>query len=135
MIPYSRTRAFCTRLPAALALGALAFISAGAQAAGPDEITISKPSVNTVGRDQATLAPIDEVTEKASIKFDPVTLTTNSGVALLNDSVLEAAAKICNSVTFTMADDDTDGCIRRAVKSAQAPVDQAVARAKSTATG
>jgi UrcA family protein len=135
MIPYSRTRAFCTRLPAALALGALAFISAGAQAAEPDEIAISKPSVNTVGRDEATFAPIDEVTEKASIKFDPVTLTTNSGVALLNDSVLEAAAKICNSGTFTMADDDTDGCIRRAVKSAQAQVDQAVARARSTATG
>jgi UrcA family protein len=135
MIRFSRTSALCNRLAAAVALGALAFISAGAQAAAPDEITISKPTVNTVGRDEATLAPIEEVSEKASVKFDPVTLTTNSGVALLNDSVLEAAAKVCNSVTFTMADDDTDGCIRRAVKSAQAQVDQAVARARSAANG
>jgi UrcA family protein len=135
MIPFSRTNALCNRLAAAVALGALAFVSAGAQAAEPDEITISKPSVNTVGRDQATLAPIEEVSEKASIKFDPVTLTTNSGVALLNDSVLEAAAKVCNSVSFTMADDDPDGCIRRAVQSAQAQVDQAVARARSTPNG
>jgi UrcA family protein len=129
---YSRIRVFCSRLPAALALGALAF-SAGVQAAEPDEISITAPSVTTVGRDDSTLAPIEETTEKATIKFDPVTLTTNSGVALLKDSVLEAASKVCNSITFALADDDTDTCVRNAVKSAQAQVDEAIARARITA--
>jgi UrcA family protein len=122
-------------LPAALAIGALAFISAGAQAAEPDQTTISAPSVKTVGHDELTLAPIEETTEKASIKFDPVTLTTNSGVALLNDSVYEAALKVCNSISLPMSDDDDDACVRKAVKSAQAQVDEAVARARSAATG
>jgi UrcA family protein len=135
MSSYSRTVAFCSRLPAALAIGALAFISAGAQAAEPDQITTSAPTVKTVGHDEATLAPIEEVTEKASIEVDPVTLTTNSGVALLKDSVYEAALKVCNSISLPMADDDNDACVRKAVKSAQAQVDEAVARARSTANG
>lgn len=128
------SRASYSRVAAALVLVGLA-VSTGVQAAEPDEISITSPSVKTVGRDEATLAPIEETTEKASIKFDPVTLTTNSGVALLNDSVLEAASRICNSVTFAMADDDTDTCIRNAVKSAQAQVDAAIARARSTTNG
>jgi UrcA family protein len=132
MITFSHIGAFRSRLPVALALGALAFMSAGAQAADPDEITISAPSVKTVGRDSATSAPIEEVTEKASIKVDPVTLTTNSGVALLKDSVLDAALKACNSIILPMSDDDDGTCVRDAVKSAQAQVDAAIARARST---
>jgi UrcA family protein len=132
MIHFSRTGALRSRLPVALALGALAFMSAGAQAADPDEITISAPNVTTVGRDAATGAPIEEVTKKASIKFDPVTLTTNSGVTLLKDSVFEAALKICNSISLSVSDDDDNTCIRGAVKSAQAQVDAAVARSRST---
>jgi UrcA family protein len=138
MISDSRTETLRRRLAAAVALGALgtlAFISAGAQAAEPDEITISKPSVKTVGRDELTGAPIEETAEQASIKFDPVTLTTNSGVALLKDSVFDAAFKVCNSITLTMSDDDSDTCVRKAVKSAQAQVDEAIARARSTANG
>jgi UrcA family protein len=132
-------RALRSQLPAtlavgALALGALALMSAGAQAAEPDEITISAPNVKTVGRDGTTGAPIQEVTESASIKFDPVTLTTNSGVALLKDSVFEAALKVCNSIDLSMEDDD-DTCVRDAVKSAQVQVDAAIARARSTANG
>jgi len=134
MIPFSRTRASRTRLPAVLALGALAFMSAGAQAADPDEITISAPSVKTVGRDEATSAPIEEVTDKATIKLDPVTLTTNSGVALLKDSVLEAARKVCYSVSLSTFEDDGT-CVRDAVKSAQAQVDTAIARARSNTNG
>jgi UrcA family protein len=135
MMTFSRTGVLRNRLPAILALGALAFVSAGAQAADLDEISISAPSVKTVDRDAATGAPIQEVSKTASVKFDPVWLTTNSGVALLNDSVLEAALKACNSITISMADDDNDTCVRGAVKSAQAQVDAAVARARSTANG
>ena len=135
MIPFSRTRASRTRLPAVLALGALAFMSAGAQAADPDEITISAPSVKTVGRDEATSAPIEEVTDKATIKLDPVTLTTNSGVALLKDSVLDAALKACSSISLPLSEDDDGTCVRDAVKSAQPQIDAAVTRARSTANG
>lgn len=134
MIHLNRTRALRSQLPATLALGALALMSAGAQAAEPDEITISAPNVKTVGRDGTTGAPIQEVTESASIKFDPVTLTTNSGVALLKDSVFEAALKVCNSIDLSMEDDD-DTCVRDAVKSAQVQVDAAIARARGTANG
>ena len=135
MIRLNRIRALRSRLPVAVALGTFAFISAGAQAADPEEITISKPSVKTVGYEDATGAPIQEITEKATITLDPVTLTTNSGVALLKDSVLEAASKVCNSVALSMSDDDEDTCVRDAVKSAQAQVDAAVARARSTTNG
>jgi UrcA family protein len=134
MNPFGRTGSFCSRLPAALALGALAIMSAGAQAADPDEITISAPSVRTVGREAATGAPIEKVTVKASIKFDPVTLTTNSGVALLKDSVFESARKACETNSLSISDDD-NSCVRDAVKSAQAQVDAAIARARSTANG
>ncbi len=134
MIPLSRTGALRSRLPLALALGALAIMSAGAQAADLDQITISAPSVKTVGRDAATGAPIEEVTTKASIKIDPVTLTTNSGVALVKDSLYETARKVCDSNSPTISDDD-DRCVIDAVKSAQAQLDAAVARARSTTNG
>jgi hypothetical protein len=51
MFILNRTVAWRSRLPVALALGALAFMSAGAQAADPDEVTISAPSVKTVAHD------------------------------------------------------------------------------------
>ena len=137
MTSISFTRALRSRLPVTLALGALAFMSAGAQAADYDQVTISAPNVKTVGRDAATNAPIQEITKQATVKFDPVQLTTNSGVTLLKDSVLDAALKACNSITLTMADADEndESCVRDAVKSAQAQVDAAVARARTTTNG
>ena len=133
MNPFSRTGALFSRLSAALALGALAFISTGAQAADLDEVTISAPNVQTVGRDTATGAPIEEVTKRATIKVDHVTLTTNSGVALIKDSVVETAHKICDSIDPLTSDDGT--CVSSAVKSALTQVDAAAARARSTVTG
>jgi UrcA family protein len=134
MTSISFTRALRSRLPVTLALGALAVMSAGAQAADFDQITISAPNVKTVGRDDATNAPIQEITKQATVKFEPVQLTTNSGAALLKDSVFSAALKACNSITLTMADADEndESCVRDAVKSAQAQVDAAVARARTT---
>lgn len=135
MTIFSNTRALRNRLPIALALGALAFMSAGAQAADPNEVTISAPSVKTVGRDAATGAPIQDVTQTVSIKLDPATLTTNSGVSLLKDSVLKSALEVCNSIGFPMSDDDDGSCVRNAVKSAQGQVDAAIARARTTTNG
>ena len=135
MLTFNRTRALRSRLPVALALGTLAFVSAGAQAADYDEITISAPTVKTIGHDDATNAPVEEYSEKASVKFDPVTLTTNSGVALLKDSVFDAALKVCNSISLPLSEDDDGTCVRDAVKSAQSQIDAAVTRARSTANG
>jgi len=135
MLTINRTRALRSRLPVALALGALAFVSTGAHAADYDEIAISAPSVKTVGHDDATGAPIEEYSEKASVKVDPVTLTTNSGVALLKDSVFDAALKVCNSISLPLSEDDDGTCVRDAVKSAQPQIDAAVMRARSTANG
>jgi UrcA family protein len=131
MIPINRTGALRSRLSAALALGALVFMSAGAQAADLDEITLSAPSVTIVGRDAATGAPIEDVTKKASVKFDSVTLTTNSGVALMKDSIYETARKVCYSIDPSMLEEDNDTCIRDAIKSAQAQLDAATARARA----
>jgi UrcA family protein len=120
-------------LPISCALALLAVVSATAQAAEPDQITISAPSVHTVGRDRSTLTPIQEVVVTAHVKFDPVTLTTNSGVALLKDSVLEAARKSCRSADPFMEDDGT--CIRTALEDAQPQITAAIARARANANG
>jgi UrcA family protein len=135
MTSISFTRALRARLPVTLALGALAVVSAGAQAADYNEITVSAPVVKTVGRDTATNAPIQEITKQAIVKFEPVQLTTNSGVALLNDSVFDAALEACNSISLGMADEDDESCVHDAVKSAQAQVNAAIARARTTTNG
>ena len=118
------------RLPILLAFAALAFVSALAQAADLPEVTISAPSVKTVDRDAATGAPIQQVTEAARVSVDPVTLTTNSGVALLQDKVVETAQQLCNTMDPLAVEDD-GSCVREAVKSAQAQIKAAVARANS----
>jgi UrcA family protein len=123
-------------LLATFAIGAVALISARAQADDPaqvDQVTISSPTVNIVGRDSSTNSPITETTKTARIQYDPVTLTTNSGVALLKDSVRESARKLCDSIDPLDSDDGV--CIRNAVESAQSQVDAAIARARSTANG
>jgi UrcA family protein len=118
------------RLPVLLAFAALSFVSALARAADLPEVTVSAPIVKTTDRDAASGAPIQEVTETARIAVDPVTLTTNSGVALLQDKVQETAQQICNNMD-SLATEDGGTCVREAVKSAQAQIKAAVARANS----
>lgn len=139
MMTFNRPTTGSRRVPFALAAAVFAVASLGmfnirAQAADLEQVTISAPSVKTVDRDAATGAPIEEVTRTASIAVDPVTLTTNSGVALLNDSVLETAQKLCDSIDPLSSDDDGE-CVRGAVRSAQAQITAAVARAKSATNG
>jgi UrcA family protein len=125
-----------TGLLATFAIAAVALISARAQADEPDQVEqviVSSPAVKTVGRDAATGGPITDTAMTARIQFDPVTLTTNSGVALLKDSVFETARRVCDSIDPFDPDDST--CIRNAVDSAMPQVDAAVARARSTANG
>jgi UrcA family protein len=120
-------------LYAAFAVMALAVFSVSANAADYDEITVNGSTTQTVGRDDATLAPIQETTVKVAVSYDPVTLTTNSGVALLKDGVVDAARKACDTAEPIMDDDGT--CVREAIESAQAQIARAVAQAKSNTNG
>jgi UrcA family protein len=120
-------------LQAATAIMALAMFSIGAHAADSNEVTIRGSTTKVVGRDYATNAPIEETTVKVGVSYDPVTLTTNSGVALLNDSVADAARKACDTADpFT---DDGGTCVREAIASAQTQIARAVAQARSSSNG
>jgi UrcA family protein len=134
MMRFNHLTAGSGRITVALAAAVFAVTSIGifntrAQAADLEQITISAPSVKTVDHD-ATGAPIEEVTRTARITVDPVTLTTNSGVALLKDSVQEAAQKVCDSLD-PLDSDDGGECVRGAVRSAQAQIAAVVARARA----
>ena len=121
-------------LMAAFALGTIALVGYSAQAADSDkleEITVSSAAVKILGRDSATGAPIRQVMKTARIQYDPVTLTTNSGVSLLKDSIQQAAREACGSIDPLDPDDGT--CVRNAIDSAMPQVDAAVARARAEA--
>jgi UrcA family protein len=117
----------------AFAVMGLAVSTVSAYAAEPDEVTISAPATQTVGRDYATNAPIQETTVKVGVSYDPVTLTTNSGVALLKDSVADAARKACD--TADPLTDDGGTCVREAISSAQSQIAEAVTKARSSTAG
>jgi UrcA family protein len=137
MISVNRINTVSGRKPAILAaalfaVGALGLFSARAHAADFEQVTISAPSVKIIGHDGATGAPIEDKVQTALIKVDPVSLTTRSGVALLNDAVQDSAQKICFSLDPLNWDDGE--CVRGAVRSAQPQVTAAVTRAMATAT-
>jgi UrcA family protein len=120
-------------LHAAFAIMAIAVLSVGAHAADLNEITVQGSSVKDVGRDAATGAPIQETTVKAAVKYDPATLTTDSGVAALKDSVADAARKACESADPFTDDDGT--CVREAIDSAQPQIARVVSQARSSTSG
>jgi UrcA family protein len=102
-----------------------------AQEATMEEVTISAPRAKTIGHDPATGGSIRLITQSARINIDPIMFTTNSGIALVKDSVRETARKVCYSLE--PAGEDDSECIEGAVRSAQAQIDAAIARAKATA--
>jgi UrcA family protein len=122
-------------LHAAFAIMAIAAFSAGAQAAESNEITVQGSTAKTVGIDFATGAPIQETTVKVAVSYDPTTLTTDSGVALLKESVVDAARKACDMDDPLNDDDDDGACVRKAIRSAQAQIAQAVTQARSSTNG
>jgi UrcA family protein len=124
---------FRKNLSIALAMGALAALSAQAHGGDLQEITISAPAVKVVGYSAATRAPIEEVTVTARVAFDPATLTASSGVALLKQSVAQAARKACDAAGPQIFDDGT--CVRDAIRTARPQVDAVIARARSSAQG
>jgi UrcA family protein len=59
--------------------------------------------------------------------------TTNSGVALLDDKVREAAQKLCSSLDTPSFDENA--CVAAAIASARPQIAADVARAKANANG
>jgi UrcA family protein len=120
-------------LHVAFAVMAIAVFSGGAHAAEPDQITVQGSTEKTVGREYATDAPIQETTVKVAVSYDPATLATQSGAALLKESVADAARKACN-VADPLAEDDGT-CVREAIDSAQAQIVRLMSQAKSNTNG
>ena len=133
MMTLASVKTLSKRVPSAAAIMALTVFGVSAHAADLDQITVHGSTTKTVDRDYATGAPVVETTVKVGVSFDPVTLTTDSGVTILKDSVAEAARQAC-----TMAgplDDDGGTCLRNAISSARAQVDRAIEQARSRSNG
>ena len=118
-------------LPLALAVGALALTTSNVYAEELDKIVIDQPVVKAVGRDEGTDATIEDVTVVARVIPDPETLTTDSGIALLNDNVREAARTACFKADPMTPDDGT--CYRKALESAKPQMAALIAHAKQAA--
>jgi UrcA family protein len=115
----------------AFAVGGLVLSWASAHATTLDPVTISAPAVKVVGRERLTNAPLQQTRISAHVGFKPVTLTTNSGIALLRDSVQTAAFRVCAA----LGPDSFGTCVIRAEQSAQPQVDAAITRARSATKG
>jgi UrcA family protein len=115
-------------LSLALALGAFALTTSNVYAEELDKITVDEPVVKVVGVDPGTEAKIENVTVVARVIPDPETLTTDSGIALLNDNVREAARTACFKADPMTPDDGT--CYRKAMASAKPQMAAMIAHAK-----
>jgi UrcA family protein len=120
-------------LHAALASVAIAAFSASARAAESKEIMVQGPTTKMVGYDALTGAPIQQTTVKIAVIYDPATLATDSGVALLEESVADAARKACDSADRVTQDDGT--CVRKAIDSVEAQIARMVSQARSSPKG
>jgi UrcA family protein len=115
----------------AFAAGGLLLSWVSAHATTLDPVTISAPAVKVVGRERLTNLPLQQIRISAQVGFNPVTLTTHSGVALLRDSVQTAAFRVCAA----LGPDSFGTCVIRAEQSAQPQVDAAIARARRDTKG
>lgn len=119
---------------------ALALLGFGnrARAQDMDQVTVVSSSTHTVGYGLHEPVPIQETQTKVRVTYDPVTLTTNSGVALLKDAVQEAAQKACKPLDLygsLYSDLPYHDCVRRAVQNAQPQVAQAITKAERAENG
>jgi len=115
-----------------IALGALALGCMGAQATDLQEVTVTVPTVQTIGRD-ASGAPIQQVSASARVQYDPIMLTTYSGRALLRDKVAEVARRLCRSLDLTAGplNEDEGTCVQRAVDGAKVQIAAAAVAQKA----
>lgn len=105
-------------LAGALALGCLA-----AQAADMQEVTVTVPATQTVGRD-ASGAPIEQVSASARVQYDPMMLASRSGRALLQQKVTDVARRLCREVNHAASPPagDESSCVQQAVRRAKVQI-------------
>jgi UrcA family protein len=110
-----------------------ALVVTGVQAAELPEVTVSAPSLKTIGRD-ATGAPIRQATATARIRYSPIMLMTNSGRALLQYKVTEVARGLCRKLDTiaVMPSEDEGTCVQRAVDGAKVQIAAAIAQQKES---
>jgi UrcA family protein len=94
-----------------------------------NKITVSAPTEQIMGTDFESGAPRKDIVVVARVKTDPAVLTTNSGVALFKDSVVEAAREACGADVPHSEVDTT--CLRNALKEAKPQVAAIIAKARS----
>jgi UrcA family protein len=116
--------------PFPVVLAIVALFGGSAYASEYEGITVSSPTVKTLGRDYATGASIEEMSETARIRVDPATLRTDSGVAHLKEEVQYTARELCYSLDPISVDDGE--CVRGAITAAQKQID-AMARVRAEA--
>jgi len=116
-----------TPIPLIIAIGALSV--AGVEAADLAEVTVSAPTIKTVGRD-ATGTPIRQLSGTVRVQYNPIMLTTNSGRALLDDEVAQVARTLCSANGAFPNADDQWNCVDRAIKVAKMQLDAASAQLK-----
>jgi len=102
----------------------------------PEQVTVTAPREVTrtrVGRSRIG-APIEDITISEPVAFNDLNLKNPSDVEQLNQRVRDAAADGCDEIDrlypLTRSVDTRRDCIRRAVRSASAQVDAAVAAAR-----
>jgi UrcA family protein len=124
-------------LPAAFAVVAFATLNATAGGAELNQITVRSSHDSIVGYQLPSLTPIVQSTVRLDVSYNPVVLTTNSGVALLKDAVTQAAYKACGEAdpSAAAAGPVYGNCIRQAIDQAQPQIARAIARARSTVNG
>ena len=105
----------------------------GVNAADLSVITVSAPKAKIVEHGPGTATATQQITVTAGVQYDPVTLTTNSGVALLKDGVQQAAIRVCRAADPGAPEDRS--CIRNATHGAQPQIDAAVRRARAQNQG
>ncbi len=129
----TQVKALDLTLPALFALVATAGLCAGARGAEApaSQIVVRGATTQVIGNDYRR--PLEQSTVKLGVRYDPVTLTTNSGVALLQDAVTQAAFRACVDADATSAPESR--CIPNATDQAQPQIAQAVAQARRDAQG
>jgi UrcA family protein len=121
-----------TMVAVMLALGAVTFGCVAAQATDLQEVTVTVPTVKTIGRD-ASGAPIQQVTATARVQYDPVMLQTRAGRLLLRNKVADVARRLCREVdTLGVTPTEDEGaCVQRAVNGARVQIAAAAAEMRA----
>jgi UrcA family protein len=118
-------------LPALFGLMAAAGLCASAHGEETGQIVVRGSTTQTLG--YGSLHPLERSTVRVGVTYDPATLTTHSGVALLKDAVAQAAFKACIDADPAYAPESR--CMTEAIRQAQPQIAQAVARARSGVNG